>query len=160
LTQIPEKPLLDIETIKARLEICNLKARHLRLLDTKDWAGYAGLLTEDFVLDISEGTNIPVTHGRDAAMKQIQASVGSVKIVHQAHTPEFDFNGDEAHVIWAMQDRVIRAPDQPSLSGYGHHHDRWKRRNGVWKLAAQRLTRLHVDVLPPVSAPKPSGSQR
>ncbi len=138
----------DIEAIKARIEICNLKARHLRLLDTKDWAGYASLLTEDFVLDIRQGTNIPVIVGRDAAVKHVQTSVGTIIMVHQAHLPEFDFKGNEAHVVWAMQDRIVRGPDQPSYSGYGHHHDRWVRRNGEWKLAEQRLTRLHVDVHP------------
>jgi len=69
--------------------------------------------------------------------------------VHQAHPPEFDLRGDEALVVWPMQDRVVRGPDQPSFGGYGHHHDRWVRRDGEWKLAAQKLTRLHVDVYPP-----------
>jgi hypothetical protein len=139
----------DIESIKAQFEIMNLKARHLRMLDTKDWAGYGELLTEDFVLDISAGTNIPVIHGRDAALKMVQASLSNVTIVHQAHIPEFDIRGDEALVIWPIQDRVVRGPEQPSTSGYGHHHDRWVRRHGQWKLASERLTRLHIDVYPP-----------
>jgi hypothetical protein len=33
----------DIESIKVQLEIMNLKARHLRMVDTKDWAGYGEL---------------------------------------------------------------------------------------------------------------------
>jgi hypothetical protein len=48
-----------------------------------------------------------------------------------------------------MQDRVMWGPERPSIVGYGHYHERWVRRDGQWKLAAQRLTRLHVDVLPP-----------
>ena len=140
--------LQDIEAIKARIEICNLKARHLRMLDTKDWAGYAELLTEDYVLDVSQSTNIPVISGRDAALKQVQASVGAVMTVHQAHPPEFDFKGDEAHVVWPIQDRVVRGPDQPSYSGYSQHHDRWVSQNGQWKLAAERLVRLHIEVVP------------
>jgi hypothetical protein len=57
-------------------------------------------------------------------------------------------NGDQAHVIWAMQDRVVWSSDKPSLVGYGHYHERWVKRDGGWKLAAQRLTRLHMDFLP------------
>jgi hypothetical protein len=141
--------LQGIEAIKAHIDICTLKARHLRMLDTKEWGAYADLLTEDFVLDISQSTNIPVISGRDAALTRVQASVGGVITVHQAHPPEFDFKGDEAHVIWAIQNRVVRGPDQPSYNTYGHHHDRWVSRNGKWKLAGQRLTHLHVDVVPP-----------
>jgi hypothetical protein len=40
-------------------------------------------------------------------------------------------------------------PERPSIVGYGHYPERWVLREGQWKLAAQRLTRLHVDVLPP-----------
>jgi hypothetical protein len=146
---LPEKKLQDIEAFKARIEICTLKARHLRMLDTKEWGQYADLLIEDFVLDVSQSTNTPVIRGRDAALTRIQASVGGVITVHQAHPPGFDYKGDEAHVVWAIQNRVARGPDQPSYNSYGHHHDRWVSQNGKWKLAAQRLTHLHIDVLAP-----------
>jgi hypothetical protein len=141
--------LQDIEAIKAHIEICTLKARHLRMLDTKDWGGYADLLTEDFVLDLSPSTNVPVISGRELALTRVQASVGGVITVHQAHPPEFDYKGDEARVVWAIHNRIARGPDQPSYNCYGHHHDRWVWQNGKWKLAAQRLTHLHIDVLAP-----------
>ena len=140
-----------IDPIAAQLTIMSLKARALRLLDSKDWAGYGQLLTDDFVLDMSAGTGIPVINGRDAALKMIQTLLGEVTIVHQAHVPEFDLRGDEALVTWPMQDRLFRGPGQPSITGYGHHHDRWVRLNGLWKHASLRLTRLHVDVYPPAA---------
>ena len=56
---------------------------------------------------------------------------------------------DEANVIWAMQDRVISPGGGPSLTGYGHYHERWVKRNGRWKIAALKLTRLHLDFHPP-----------
>ena len=80
----------DIEIIKTQLEICSLKARCMRLVDTKDWAGYAAMLTEDFVLDIASSGKVPVIHGRDAAVKQVQASVEGAVTVHHAHLPEFE----------------------------------------------------------------------
>jgi hypothetical protein len=145
--------MIDQETIAARMEITHLKARHLRQLDTKDWGGFAALLTEDFELDIAAETSLPVIKGREAAMAQVQGSMSALITAHQAHPPEFEFKGNEAHVVWAMQDRIVVGPTQPSYRGYGHHHDRWVRKDGTWKLAAQRVTRLHVDVLPPAAQP-------
>ena len=142
----------ELDAINARLALSEAKARYCRMLDTKDWAGYAALLTEDFVLDVSEGTQVPVISGRDAAVSQIKSSILTAKTAHQVHAPEIALNGDEARVVWAMQDRVIWGPDRPSITGYGHYHERWVRRNGEWRLAALRLTRLHVDVHPPTKA--------
>ena len=63
----------DTTFTDAYLAISAVKARYCRLLDTKDWSGFAGLLTEDFELDVSEGTSVPVIHGRDAAVTQIRS---------------------------------------------------------------------------------------
>jgi len=141
---------MEIDAIKTQLEIICLKGRHLRLGDTKEWRGYADLLTEDFVLDISEGGKIPVIHGRDAAVKQVRMSCDTATTVHQAHTPEFQISGDEVLATWAMHTRVVRAVDQPSFVLYGYHYDRWVRRQHEWKLAALRQTTLHLDVHPPI----------
>jgi len=141
----------DSEKITAWFELCEAKARYCRTLDTKDWAGYADLLTEDYELDVSEGTNLPIIKGRDAALKQIQSSILTAKTSHQVHGPEIEIKGDEAKTIWAMQDRVVWGPERPSLIGYGHYHGRWVKRNGKWKLAALKLTRLHMDVEPPTT---------
>lgn len=138
-----------IEAMKARQEISEGKARYCRLLDTKDWAGFADLFTEDYVLDVTEGTEVPIIKGSDAAMKQVQSSILTARTAHQVHSPEITFNGDdEAHVIWAMQDRVVWGPDRPSLTGYGHYTERWVKRDGAWKIAFLKLTRLHIDIHP------------
>lgn len=139
----------DLNAISDYLALGEAKARYCRLLDTKHWVGFKNLMLEDFELDVSEGTNVPVITGRDDAVAQIRASVETATTAHQVHSPEIEFHGDEARVIWAMQDRVLWGPDKPSLVGYGHYHERWVRRDGEWKLAALRLTRLHLDVLPP-----------
>jgi hypothetical protein len=54
-------------------------------------------------------------------------------------------------VTWAMHDRIVRGPDQPSHSLYGYHHDRWVRRNGEWKMCALRLATHHLDTHPPTA---------
>lgn len=135
------------------LAISAVKARYCRLLDTKDWSGFAALLTEDFELDVSEGTSVPVIRGRDAAVKQIRSSVASARTAHQVHSPEIMLDGaNRAQVIWAMQDRVVWGEEQAArigrsgLTGYGHYHERYVRQDGEWKIAALRLTRLHIDM--------------
>lgn len=147
--------MTEAEKLEAYLAISQVKARYCRFLDTKNWDGYAALLTEDFELDVSEGTSLPVIRGRDAALQQIRASVGSARTAHQVHSPEIEFGSrDEALVIWAMQDRVLWSPERTAqlgvagLTGYGHYHERYLRRNGEWKIAASRLTRLHIDLQP------------
>lgn len=145
----------DIEALQAMLAIGRVKARYCRMVDTKNWAGFSALLTEDFVLDVSEGTSLPVIRGRDSALELVQKLVALACTVHQVHTPEIELHGDEAHVIWAMQDRVIW--DEPrhglaSITGYGHYHERYVRQNGEWKIASSRLTRLHIDKQPAPSA--------
>jgi hypothetical protein len=143
--------MADTAALEAQLAISKVKARYCRLLDTKDWAGFGALFTEDVVLDVSEGTSVPVMRGRETALQQVQAMIGSARTVHQVHTPEIDLQGDEAHVIWAMQDRVVW--DEPrrglaSITGYGHYHERYVRQNGEWKIASLKLTRLHIDAQP------------
>src|SRR3546814_9905167 len=53
-----------------------------------------------------------------------------------------------------MQDRVLFGAEHAAriglvgLTGYGHYHERYVRQNGEWKIAASRLTRLHLDLQP------------
>jgi len=142
--------LNNLDEIKDWIALCNAKARYCRTLDTKDWDGFRDLFTEDYELDVSDGTGMPVIKGRDAAMAQVQSSILTAKTSHQVHTPEITLHGDEAHAVWAMQDRVVWSPEK-SLTGYGHYHERWVRQNGEWKIAALKLTRLHMDFQFPAS---------
>ena len=135
--------------------ISEVKARYCRCMDTKDWAGFADLFTEDFVLDTTPAGGEKVIHGRDAAVVAIQAWVGTAKTAHQVHSPEMTINGDVAEVIWAMQDRVIWSkdrrprPDMGGHTGYGHYRERYVRKDGKWRIAHQVLTRLIEDFYPP-----------
>jgi hypothetical protein len=151
--------MTDSMTATEKLEACfaisQVKARYCRFLDAKDWAAYANLFTEDFELDVTEGSAMPIVRGRDAALKQIVSAVGDARTAHQVHTPEITFaHRDEAQVIWAMQDRVLWSAERAArvgiagLTGYGHYHERYLRQNGEWKIAASRLTRLHLDLQP------------
>ncbi|MBB5686757.1 nuclear transport factor 2 family protein [Sphingobium boeckii] len=132
------------------LAIANLKARYCRLLDTKDWTRFAGLFTEDLVIDAT-GSGGPRLEGRAAAIASVRASIDTAKTVHQVHTPEIELEGDDARAIWAMQDRLIW-PDGRTLTGYGHYHERYVRADGDWRISESRLTRLSIEMQPPREA--------
>ncbi|NND68160.1 MAG: nuclear transport factor 2 family protein [Halioglobus sp.] len=133
------------------LALTEAKARYCRFLDSKDWAAFGDLMTDDIELDVSDGTGVPVTSGREKVVAQIRGSIETAVTAHQVHSPEIVLEGDEAHVTWAMQDRVVWSAEQPSIAGYGHYHERWRRVGDDWSLAALRLTRLHIDVIPPAA---------
>ncbi len=149
-----------IEEFRAREAIRDVKARYCRLLDTKDWPGFAALFTEDAVLDVREDTGCDPFHGRETLVAQVRAAVDEARTAHQVHSAEIAFDGDDAaDVVWAMQDRVIWAPGKSpippagSITGYGHYHEHYVRAEGVWRIAALRLTRLIVEMHPATENP-------
>ncbi len=139
--------LLAIEDIRA------LKARYCRTLDTKDWAAFAALFTADAAMDVREDTGNPPITGVADIVAQVRFAVDHAASSHQVHTPEITLDGpDAAQGIWAMQDRVVwQAGKSPitgviSITGYGQYHETYRREDGVWKIAALRLSRFHVDM--------------
>lgn len=138
--------LLDYEAIRM------VKARYCRFLDTKDWDGFIGLFTSDAVMDVREDTGNPPISGHAAILDQVRFAVIDARSAHQVHSSEIDLRGDEADVVTAMQDRVVWAPGKcpipggASITGFGHYHERYVRRDGTWKIAALKLTRLYVEV--------------
>src|ERR1700756_2395964 len=106
----------DLDGIEAHIAIGEVKARYCRCLDTKDWEGYADVFTEDLVLDTRPAGGMLI-EGRDAAIRMVRASVETARTAHQVHSPEIRLDGDTAHVIWAMQDRVVWGPDRKLESG-------------------------------------------
>lgn len=130
------------------LAICNLKADYCRLLDTKDWAGWKALFTEDCVVD-TRSAGGTLEQGRDRFVDMVSTALATAKTAHQIHSPQITLDGDRAKVIWAMQDRVIK--DTFGLTGYGHYHETCVRAAEGWKIAEQTLTRLIVEMDPQAS---------
>ena len=109
------------------LALTQAKGRYCYTLDTRDWTGFGDLMTDDMELDVSDGgTGVPVITGRDAAVDMIRSSLTNARSAHQVHTPLIEVDGDEATVVWAMQDRVVWE-NGPALTGHGHYHERWVR---------------------------------
>jgi len=126
------------------IAICETKARYCRFLDTKQWSAFAELFTEDVTLDVSEAGGGPPALGRDAAIALVRGSIETARTAHQVHSPEIEVEGASANVLWAMQDRVV-FEDGNGLVGYGHYTERYEKRDGRWRIAHLKLTRLHVD---------------
>jgi SnoaL-like domain len=139
--------LLDVEAIRA------VKARYCRMLDTKDWDGFAALFTDDAVMDVSQDTGNPPITGVPALLNQVKFAVTNAATSHQVHTPEITLTGpNTAEGVWAMQDRVVwqagtsPVPGVASITGYGQYHEHYRLEGGLWKIAALKLTRFHVDM--------------
>jgi hypothetical protein len=134
--------------LEARIAISEAQARYCRFLDSKNWEGFSSLFSEDFELDLSAASSLGVIRCRAAAVAQIRSSIETAQTVHHVHSPEMDITQQRADVIWAMQDRVVWNKNKTSINGYGHYHQKWVKQDDDWKITAQKLTRLHVDIVP------------
>jgi ketosteroid isomerase-like protein len=146
-----------VETIAILAEteaIRVLKARYFRLLDTKDWAGWRQLFTDDVVTETDtappqpDGAHrMPKLPGADAFVQRVSTLLGDGVTVHHGYMPEIEVTGPgTARGIWAMAD-LVAFPNM-TLRGYGHYHEEYRKEDGQWRIARLHLTRLRVDVVP------------
>jgi hypothetical protein len=137
-----------VEKLDAIEQIKHLKGRYLLSLDSKDWAGYGAVFTEDCFMDMSgevpPGMD-PATmllNGREQIVQTISYAVATSVTVHHAHTPIIDFCEDcTATGIWALEDNVFYA-DGSHMNGFGHYHERYRKTEGRWEISAIKVTRL------------------
>jgi hypothetical protein len=132
--------LVEIEAIK------QLKARYFRLIDTQAWDAFEQLFTADASLRWGPGPD-EILHGRERIRAGVSASLEGAVTVHHGHMPEIELTGeDTARGIWSMFDRV----DHPRylLLGFGHYHEDYRKREGVWRIERLELTRLHEERTP------------
>ncbi len=128
----------DLEAIK------QLKARYCRTMDAKDWAGMRAVFTDDVTVDSADSGGNVVT-GADAFLEFLQGVIGPAVTVHHCHMPEIEITSpDTASGVWAMED-MLRWPDGSELHGYGHYHETYEKRDGEWRIASTKLTRLRMD---------------
>ena len=128
----------DIEAIK------QLKARYCRLMDTKDWAGYRQVFTDDVTMDTTDSGGNVIT-GADDFLEFLVPTIGDVVTVHQCHTPEITITSPTtARGIWAMED-MLRWPDGTDMHGYGHYTETYEKAGGDWRIKSSTLTRLRTD---------------
>jgi hypothetical protein len=144
-----------VEWLCAIEEIRQLKARYFRLMDTKDWDGFAAVFSPEAVMDMSAemrdqqtgGTGI--TTGAHEIAAFVRGAVGDVITAHHGHMPEIEITSEStARGVWAMED-MLRWPEGApirSLHGYGHYHETYEKVGGEWRIKTITLTRLRADV--------------
>ena len=119
------------------------------MMDTKDWDGLREVFTADAVIDTTEDSGT-IIEGVDEYLPFLISQIGDVVTAHHGHMPEITFvDDDNATGIWAMEDELWWPEGSPirHLHGYGHYHETYVRREGQWRIASLRLTRLHRDFL-------------
>ena len=137
--------LVAIEAIK------QLKARYCRYLDTKDWAAWRALFTDDFVSDTS-GAGGKLIVGADDFVAFTRKGIGrpAQATAHQVHAPEIELtSATTARGVWALQDVVHFGPGV-NLVGYGHYHETYESIEGRWLIKSSKLTRLREDIVTPL----------
>ena len=128
----------EVEAIK------RLKARYFRTMDTKDWAGMREVFADDVVVDTTESGGGIVT-GADEFMAFLSETLADVVTVHHGHMPEIELtSATSATGIWALQD-ILKWPNGTELHGYGHYYENYVKQGDHWRIAATKLTRLHMD---------------
>ncbi|OBH25054.1 DUF4440 domain-containing protein [Mycobacterium sp. E342] len=145
VTDADAATLLAIESIK------QLKARYCRLLDTKDWAGWRTVFTDDFLSDTAEAGG-KVIEGADEFVAFTRKALGrpGQATAHQVHAPEITLtSATAARGVWALQD-VVRFGPGVTLVGYGHYHETYENIAGQWFIKSSKLTRLREDIVTPV----------
>lgn len=146
-----------LETLLAIEEIKRLKARYFRLMDTRDWDGFAALFTHDALFDVHgaleenpvvDAAAEPI-RGRAAIVEYVSSGITPLTSAHYGHMPEIDILSDEeATGIWALDD-ILRQPAGSPFTlfrGHGHYHERYSRADGQWRIASLRITRLMIEM--------------
>jgi hypothetical protein len=113
---------MNIQEISDRLEIQNLLAKYARAVDTRDWALWRSLFTDDATVDYSSAGAIAGT--RDEVAAWLEAALSAMQMMqHFITNIEIDISGDTADVR-AMFYNPMQLPGMPDLSfcgGYYHH---------------------------------------
>lgn len=148
----------SLETLLAIEEIKRLKARYFRLMDGKDWVGFAELFAQDALFDVrgaleenleQEQEQEPI-RGREAIVNYVRSGISPMTSAHYGHMPEIDILTDNSATgIWALAD-TLRMPEGAPFAyfyGYGHYHERYIREDGVWRIAALKITRFMVETV-------------
>src|SRR5262249_23203751 len=130
-----------------------LKASYFRYMDTKRWASWRELFTDDMVFyndDVPVPTSTEaMTSSGDDFVEMVSLALEHSVTVHQGHMPELRFVDDShAEGIWAMFDWVDSSGSGgTSMQGFGHYYEQYvKGDDGKWRIRELRLTRLRTDL--------------
>ena len=138
----------DLTEIKEVAAIKKLKARHCRLLDTKQWDEWRKLFSNDFLSDTANASGGRKIQGGDEFVAFVKGVLKSPKksTCHQVHMPEIELTSPTtATGIWALED-VVRVSWGLNLQRQGHYHETYEKVDGQWQIKFSKLTRLREDL--------------
>jgi hypothetical protein len=134
-------------------EICQLKYRYIRAMDTQNWELLEECFTPDVVLWPNGGDY--VARGRDHVMGLIKTILNdSFYTSHLVVHPEIEFTGaDQAKGMWRLQDTLLYTSAHPALThttinggehglGAAYYYDDYLRTDGAWQIATCGFMRI------------------
>lgn len=140
---------MDIQRISDELEISALLTRYARAVDTKDWALYRSVFTDDAYIDYSSAGAMAGSRDEVATLLS-EGFVALPMSMHYITNIEADIDGDRARVR-AMFYNPMHLPGKSELSycgGYYHHElvrtpQGWRSRDlreeNVWFVNSPRV---------------------
>ena len=141
----------DLEKLLAIEEIRKLKARRVRSMDEKDWAGYAACHTPDAVSytfqSENTGADSPIV-GAEAIAERLKQQLTGRTTAHHVHAPEIELtSAATATGVWPMEDMLWWEEGGKTLwlHGYGHYRETYEKRDGQWLIKSRALSRIRVD---------------
>jgi hypothetical protein len=153
---------MEDQNLTDRTSLQELKASYFRYLDTKQWASWRELFTDDMVFYADEAsvptTTEAMTSSGDEFVEMVSTVLVDAVTVHQGHMPEIHIvDNRNAHGIWAMFDWVDSSGSGgTAMQGFGHYHEHYvKGDDGRWRIRELRLTRLRTDQTAPTGAVPP-----
>ena len=134
--------LVDIEMIK------QLKYKYARCLDLKLWDELATTMTDDIVVNYSNGKYHH--EGRDNVVAWIKKGMAAETFLssHKMHHPEIRVNGDTATGTWALDDRVIMTDMGLDVRGCCFYSDEYVKVDGEWKIKNTGYKRVYEEIEP------------
>jgi hypothetical protein len=121
-------------------EIKRLKASYFRSVDSKDWAAFAAVFTDDATLEVDRPVGTAKFVSPPAIVTMVSKFLRGASSVHFGHMPEIQVESAErATGIWSMEDR-LSWPDR-YFHGFGHYHEQYVRDRHGWRIHYCRLIR-------------------
>lgn len=142
-----------LEKLAAITEIRQLKARRVRCMDEKDWAGYAACHSPNavsYTFQTTGNADKPIVGPQAIADSLRKILDGDIKktTAHQIHEPEIELTSDTtAKSIWPMEDMLWweEGGEPRWMHGYGWYHETYERLDGAWLIASRSLKRIRID---------------
>lgn len=135
-------------------EICQLKYRYIRALDTQDWPLLEACFAPDIVLWPNGGDY--VARGRDHVIGMVKMILtDSFYTSHLAVHPEIEFvDADHAKGVWRLQDTLLYTAAHPALThtkieggeqaiGAAYYYDEYRRTAGQWQISSCGFMRIY-----------------